>query len=209
AFPKGSDQWYAFQEYRFLLAMHIQNYHDADQILYEVINYNGFKKIDGEIQKKWYIFELYLTFAKSFLIVENEKEQLNRSTLKLSKFLNEGALYPKSQRVFMVHHMIVQILFLLEEKRHSQARSLILQLKGHINRQLRKEEYFRTIQFIRLLQQLQKADFQDDRLSNVDKYYDRLAEEEPFFYRGLLLEIEIIPYNLLWDIILDRLRKNT
>ncbi|MEM8524613.1 MAG: hypothetical protein AAGG68_08210 [Bacteroidota bacterium] len=208
AFPKGSDEWYAFQEYRFLLAMHIQAYQKASEIHQEATHYNGFKKVESEIQKKWYIFELYLTYADSFLSEkEHDETHRSRNNSKLSKFLNEGALYPKSQRIFMVHHMIVQILFLLEEKRLSQARSLILQLKGHINRQLRKEEYYRTIQFIRLLQQLQKADFQEVRLSNVEKYYARLAEEEPFFYRGLLLEIEIIPYNQLWEIILERLRR--
>lgn len=209
AFPKGSEQWYAFQEYHFLLAIHVKSYHKADQIHHEIVNYSGFKKVDNEIQKKWFIFELYLSFVKSFLLKEEERAKLNKNNLRLNKFLNEGALYPKAQRIFMVHHMIVQILFLLEEKRFSQARSLILQLKGHINRQLRKEEYYRTIQFIRLLQQLQKADFQEARLSNVEKYYNRLAEEEPFFYRGLLLELEIIPYDQLWRIILERLRNNS
>ena len=77
-------------------------------------------------------------------------------------------------------------------------------MKSYANRQLKKEEYFRTIQFIRLLQQLVKADFQIENLSNVEKYYNRLIEE-PFFYRGLISELEVLPYEKLWNMILARL----
>ena len=72
------------------------------------------------------------------------------------------------------------------------------------NRQLKKEEYYRAVQFIRLLQQLVKADYEVKNLSNVEKYYDRLIET-PFSYRGLIAELEIIPYEKLWNLILSRL----
>ena len=96
------------------------------------------------------------------------------------------------------------MLFLIEKKSYNNAAERIDRLKSYANRQLKKEEYFRTIQFIRLLQQLVKADFQIENLSNVDKYYNRLIEE-PFFYRGLISELEVLPYEKLWNMILARL----
>ena len=77
-------------------------------------------------------------------------------------------------------------------------------MKSYANRQLKKEVYFRLIQFIRLLQQLDKADYKVENLSNVDKYYDRLVEI-PFAYRGQITELEVIPYEKLWNLILQRL----
>ena len=77
-------------------------------------------------------------------------------------------------------------------------------LKSYANRQLKKDEYYRVNQFIRLLQQLPKADYNPEYLSNVDKYYDRLIET-PFRYRGFILELEIIPYEKLWKMILVRI----
>jgi hypothetical protein len=100
--------------------------------------------------------------------------------------------------------VIAQMLFLIEKKNYNNAAERIDRLKSYANRQLKKEEYFRTIQFIRLLQQLVKADFQIENLSNVDKYYNRLIEE-PFFYRGLISELEVLPYEKLWNMVLARL----
>ena len=82
---------------------------------------------------------------------------------------------------------------------------VIDRLKNYANRQLKKEEYFRLIQFIRLLQQLSKAEYKLESLSNTEKYLNRL-EDTPFCYRGLLSELEIIPYEQLWKIIVSRLK---
>jgi hypothetical protein len=101
--------------------------------------------------------------------------------------------------------IIAQILFFLEKKSFSQITERIERLKSYANRQLKKEEYYRAIQFIRLIQQLVKADYQIENLSNVEKYYQRLLET-PFFYRGLIPELEIIPYEKLWDMIISRLK---
>ena len=128
-----------------------------------------------------------------------------RKAFRLSRFLNDPILYPKDQRIFTVHLVVAQILFLIEKKSYNAITERIDRLKSYANRQLKKEEYFRTIQFIRLLQQLNKADFQVEMLSNTDKYYDRLIET-PFFYRGLVSELEIIPYEKIWNIILSRLK---
>ncbi len=101
--------------------------------------------------------------------------------------------------------VIGQLLFLLEKKNYNQVYERIERLKSYANRQLKKEEYFRAIQFIRLLQQLAKADFQIENISNTDKYYNRLIET-PFFFRGLSTELEIIPFEKLWNLILSRLK---
>jgi hypothetical protein len=207
-FQAGNTEWYQFNELLFLLAMHTEEYAKADEIYQDVVSYNRFSRADATLQRKWGVFNMYLSYVKKFLLKPEAQEQLSRNSLKLTRFLAEDALYPKSERILMVHHILVQILYLLEERRYKSVRQLTLQLKGYINRQLRKEEYYRTMQFIRLLQQLQKADFEETNLSNTEKYIQRITTEETFFYRGLLMEIEIIPYEKLWEMILQRLRES-
>lgn len=127
-----------------------------------------------------------------------------KKTFRASRFLNDPLLYPKDQRIFTVLLVVAQILFLIEKKGYNAIRERVERLKSYANRQLKKEVYFRLIQFIRLLQQLDKAEYKVENLSNVDKYYDRLVDT-PFAYRGQITELEVIPYEKLWNFILKRL----
>jgi hypothetical protein len=207
SFPEGSDTWFTFMEYYLLMAMHTDNYINALAIYRKASSNTRFKRIVGADKEKWNVYDMYLNY-----IIESEGTNnpilraQRRKTFRLSRFLNDPILYPKEQRMFTVHLLVVQVLFLIEKNSYSAATERIDRLKNYANRQLKKEDYFRSIQFIRLLQQLAKADYRYEALSNVEKYYDRLVEQ-PFKYRGLLNEIEIIPYEKLWNMILERVRK--
>jgi hypothetical protein len=207
SFPEGSDTWFTFMEYYLLMAMHTDNYINALAIYRKASSNTRFKRIIGADKEKWNVYDMYLNY-----IIESEGTNnpilraQRRKTFRLSRFLNDPILYPKEQRMFTVHLLAVQVLFLIEKNSYSAATERIDRLKNYANRQLKKEDYFRSIQFIRLLQQLAKADYRYEALSNVEKYYNRLVEQ-PFKYRGLLNEIEIIPYEKLWNMILERVRK--
>ncbi len=206
SFPQGSDTWFSFMEYYLLLAIHTENYINALAIYNDATSNNKYKKLSLGDKEKWKLYDVYLNY-----IIENQGAQnpilmsQRRKTFRVSRFLNDPILYPKDQRIFTVLMVVAQILFLLEKKGYSAITERIERLKSYANRQLKKDEYFRAIQFIRLLQQLSKADYQVEHLSNVDKYYNRLVEK-PFFYRGLISELEVIPYEKLWNLILSRLQ---
>ncbi|MEM9917171.1 MAG: hypothetical protein AAF990_03705 [Bacteroidota bacterium] len=207
SFPQGSETWFIFMEYYLLLAIHTDNFLNAIAIYNKAFNNTKFKKLPFLTKEKWKIYDIYLNF-----IIESEGDvnpvllTQKRKSFRLSRFLNDPILYPKDQRIFTVLLVIAQVLFLLEKKSYNAVTERIDRLKSYANRQLKKEEYFRAIQFIRLLQQLNKADFQTDQLSNTEKYYNRLVET-PFFYRSLINELEVIPYEKLWNLILKRLQK--
>ena len=119
--------------------------------------------------------------------------------------MNDSILYPKEQRIFTVLLVIAQVLFLLEKKSYNAVAERIDRLKGYANRQLKKEEFHRAIQFIRLLQQLAKSDYKIENMGMTEKYYNKLVET-PFFYSGAIHQFEVIPYEKLWNLILSRLK---
>ena len=205
SFPKGSDTWFKFMEYYLLLAIHTDNYINALAVYNEATNNTKFKKQNNKFKEKWKIYDVYLNY-----IIESQGESnpilltQRRKAFRVSRFINDPILYPKDQRIFTVLMVIAQMLMLLEKKSYNNVSERIDRLKSYANRQLKKEEYYRSIQFIRLLQQLSKAEYQIENLSNVDKYYNRLIET-PFSYRGLIHELEVIPYEKLWNMILSRL----
>ena len=206
SFPEGSETWFTFMEYYLLLALHTDNFINALAIYNKATGLSKFKKITGYRREKWKIYDIYLNYIIESQGAKNPVLQTQRrKTFRLSRFLNDPILYPKDQRIFTFHLVVAQILFLIEKKGYNAISERIDRLKSYANRQLKKEEYHRTIQFIRLLQQLNKAEFQIENLSNTSKYYDKLIEQS-FFYRGLIYELEIIPYEKLWNLILERLK---
>lgn len=205
-FEEGSDMWFTFMEYYLLLAMHTDNYINALAILLKAVSHTRYKKLPSEARERWKIYEVYLNYMTE--IYGDEQPILrrqNRRPFKISKFLSDPVLYPKDMRIFTIFTLIAQVLFNIEQRQFNQAVEITDRLKNYANRQLRKEDFYRLIAFIRLLQQLAKANYRHDDLSNTEKYYNRLLEV-PFYYRGLTAELEVVPYEHLWNIILKRLK---
>ncbi|MEL7021400.1 MAG: hypothetical protein AAGK47_07330, partial [Bacteroidota bacterium] len=161
SFPEGSETWFKFMEYYLLLAIHTENYINALAIYNKATGNSKFKRLDNTTREKWNIYNIYLNYiiesrgaSNPILLTQRKK------AFRLSRFLNDPILYPKDQRIFTLLMVIAQILFFLEKKSYNNVTEHIERLKNYANRQLKKEEYFRPIQFIRLLQQLMKADYQ-------------------------------------------------
>jgi hypothetical protein len=204
---EGSEAWFNFLEYYFLLAMHSDNFINALAIHNRAINHARFKKLPSMEREKWNLYETYLEYLIETQSAENPAFLAHRKrTAKTSKFLNDNILYPKDQRIFTVHFVVAQIMYYLDKSNYSAVTERIDRLKNYANRQLKPEEYYRAINFIRLMQQLAKAEYQIEELSNVDKYYNRLIET-PFYFRGMVQEMEVIPYEKLWNMMLKSVRK--
>jgi hypothetical protein len=207
SFPEGSYIWFNFMEYYLLMSIHTDNFINALAIYKRASSNSKFKKLIGVEKEKWYMFDNYLNY-----IVESQRANnpilaaQQRSNFRVSRILNQTASYPKNQRILNVYLMIIQVLFFIEKNNYAEATERINELRNYANHQLKKDIYFRAIQFIRLLQQVVRADFSLNSLNNTEKYYNRLISRS-FMYRGLLEEIEIIPYDKLWLLLLDRLKK--
>ena len=206
SFADGSEIWYNFMEYYLLLALHTDNHVNAIAIFNRARSNSSFRKLDSDTKERWNIYDIYLNYILESLGDSNPvlKSQRKKS-FRLSKFLDDPILFPKDQRVYTIHLVIAQFMFLIEKKNFTQATERVERLRNYANRQLKKEENYRLIQFIRLLQSLAKAEYEIADLNNTEKYYDRLIET-PFYYRGLKNEFEVIPYEKLWNLILSRVR---
>ncbi|MCB0518309.1 MAG: hypothetical protein H6577_01120 [Lewinellaceae bacterium] len=204
-FQEGSERWFLFMEYYLLLSFHTDSLLSAYAVYNRARSNSKFKKLDNETKEKWDIYEVYLNY-----FLEYGKEQADafraqaKKNFKVGRFLNDPLLYPKEQRVFTVHLVIAQFLFLMAEGNFVIANEKVSRLKGYAAKQLDPTEHYRIVQFVRLIVQLSKANYKLAELTNSEKYYDRLVER-PFFYRGLINELEIVPYEKLWNHILSKL----
>jgi hypothetical protein len=107
--------------------------------------------------------------------------------------------------ILMKHFGSINLLCEAFEKLQ-EANKLIEDLKVFSLRQLNKDEDGRILLFLRLLQYLSKSEYKLRSDSVHYKYLEKL-KQQPFKYRGLLNELEVVPYEKLWEILLSRLSK--
>jgi hypothetical protein len=205
--PQGSDIWFELMEYYVLTALQTQNYLAALSILRKAKSHTRFPKLQGATHEKWNVIEVYLNYVVETQAQKNPTFLAQRSkTFKIGKFLVDPIIFPKEYRILTIQMIIAQVLFLLEKKNFPAATERIEKLKLYATRQLKREEHFRAIQFIRLIQQLPKSDYNTEEFGNVDKYLTRLSNS-PMQYRGLIHELEFMPYETLWEMMVELIKK--
>lgn len=204
-FEEGSITWFNFMEYYLLTALHTDNFIHGAAVFLRARAYPKFKKLDLLTKEKWQVYEVYLNYfiEKQPGQIEALKEQLGKN-FKLSKFLNEDFSYPKELKILTTHMLTAQVLFHLDKKSLPEAAEAIDSLRSVGKHFFDNPENYRMSQFVRLIYQLLKANFKLNDLVGTEKYYDALVGR-PFFYRGLLNELEVIPYEKLWNHVLSKL----
>lgn len=203
---ESSPHYFPYMELYFMLAMHTDNYIKAMAIHTHAVNTTKYKKLSSAEKEKWNVFEMYLDLMLEFHDIENPGLAGGRKKiLRNTKFINEPLLFPKEQRMYAVHFMIGQFLYHLRKGSITLATETADRMKSFSTRQLKPEEYYRAINFFKLLQQLIKADYKISDISSAEKYYNRLITT-PFNYRGQLNELEVLPFDKLWNVILSKLK---
>jgi hypothetical protein len=202
---ESSPNFYPYLELHFLLAMHTDNYLKAQSIHSQVVTSSRFKKLTSVDREKWMVFEMYVDLMIDYQDADPNGAMGKRKMLRNTKFLNEPILFPKEQRVYTVHYMVGQFLYHLRKGNYLLATEAADRMKSFSNRQLKPDEYFRAINFFKLLQQLIKADYSASGITSAEKYFNRLIDQ-PFNYRGNLNELEVVPYEKLWTMILAKVK---
>lgn len=204
-FPEGSRPWFTFMEYYLLLALHTNHHIQALAIYNQTVANKKFVKQDTNTRERWKLFEavIYFLLQRSGLskrIIAPKRQ----ATFQPEKFVEKDHNYGSDQKILTVFMLIMQVFFLVVKKQYNRSDELINQLQNMANRNLHKDEYYRPIQFIRLLLQIRKASYQLEELRNTEKYLENLVKH-PFSYRGISSQFEPLPLEKLWQEFLDHL----
>ncbi len=205
---EGSNNWFVFLEYYFLLAMHTENYMNAAGIFLKIANHPRFAFTSSERQEKWKIFEAYLNYIFE---TENLNKDLlsndsNKRKFKLLKFLNEVPNFSKDKKGYNVAILVIQILYMLEKGDYTGIINRSEALNVYCSRYLRKDDTYRSSCFLKMLLTMEKEDFNYDRTKQMaQKFYRKMAEGDQEG-NNTVYEWEIIPYEALWEKVLNRLK---
>lgn len=199
---EGGETWFAALDWYFLLAMHTGEFAEASAIYERASQHSKFRKLPTAEREKWQLYETYLDL---FLGEKDTNGRGPKISTRNGKPLHEPLAFAKDNRLFAVHHSVAQVVTALAQDNYIGAAGQIDWLKSLANRQFKTEEPDRTQQFIRLLQHLAKAGFATQDLNGAAQAYADLRQM-PFHYRGVVQDLEIVPYERIWEQIMQNLQ---
>jgi hypothetical protein len=201
--PTNNLSWFVTSEGLFRLHLHSKSLEQALAIFVEVKNNPALSKQPSIIQEGWRINE-----ALIYYLIRTGK--LNKPKdieikFKPKKFVNEFNLSNHDKAGNNINLITIQILFLLLDKDFSTIADKVDALSAYTHRHLRRDETYRSNCFIKMLLQLVKGDFHPSAVKRkAEPFYKKLLEV-PLSKAKQDYELEIIPYEILWEFVIESL----
>ncbi len=200
---EGSIGWFSSYDLYFLLCMHTKQYRKAYDTAKFVIDHRRFNSLPEDDAEKWRVYQAYLSYLHEMGKIEIEGHEKFR----LAKFLNQVPIYAVQKRTRNVPILIIQILFLFLRKQYHGAIDRIDSINMYCSRYLRKDDSFRSNCFIKMLIKTMESDFHQARVIRRTAELRKKLDTVPLEVAKQVYETEIIPYEDLWELVLESLEK--
>jgi hypothetical protein len=123
----------------------------------------------------------------------------------MARFVNETPLYNKDKRGLNIPILIFQILVMILTKRYDETIDRMEAIEKYSTRYLKKDDNFRSNCFIKMLLQMAGSGFHKAAVARNAEKYVKLLGTVPLDFAKQSHDIEIIPYEALWDMVVDSL----
>ncbi len=198
----GNYNWYVLYFYYVLTLFHSKDYQNAFNFIEFCINFNTFQKQPNVILEIFYILQAFGNFLLQIGKIENS---FDLGTFRLNKFINQVPDHSRDKQGINIPIILVQILFFLADKKYSKIIDRIESLNLYSYRHLKKDENFRSQCFIRMISEMVRADFRKQgTIFRTEKLLNRM-KAVPIDTYPATAETEIIPYEDLWEMVVERL----
>jgi hypothetical protein len=202
--PEGRLNYFKVMEYYLILSFHAQRYEQALQIRERAHAVPGIEQQGAAGTESWQLYDAYLhLFAAMGKI--GQPPSGGARAFRLNRFLNSLPQYTKDKRGANITILVLQVLFLLQQKRYGVIIDRVEALKTYTSRYLRKDETFRSNCFLKMLLLLPACRFHKVALKNQAAPLRKRLDEMPMHAAQQNLEVEIVPYEMLWELVLELL----
>ena len=203
---EGTFNWFKANEYFCMLSFHTRNYQSAYEIYYSTITHPRFKSYKV-LHETWLLYRMYLHFL--FLVGKFTPFDKDKSfnTIRLGKFLNNVPSFAKDKHGMNIPVLIAQMAFLILQKKYDAAAERIDALNKYCDRYLKTNNpNFRCNCFIKMLVQIPISGFHQAGVKRrAIRYLEKLKTIDINF-SNQAHEVEILPFEVMWELILDTLQ---
>ncbi len=204
-FQPGSFNWFKFKELFFLQAMHTESYSEGIKVCEEMLRHPKLSIQPAHVTETWRIYDGYCNLLIRLGKVAWANDGEKASKFRRQKFLNDIPLYSRDKRGMNIPILILQIMFLLADRDYSALTDRVEAIQKYCGRYLKQDDTYRSNVFIKMLMQVPQASFHKEAvLRKTDKLLAML-KAAPIEISNQSHEIEIIPYENLWDMLIEHL----
>ncbi len=199
----GTGNWFINKELHLILAFHSAEYDETKVILEEAIKQYKFKSLSTSMRERWIIYEAYVRFLEHIGKIDQPEE--GGRNYRMGKFLNSVPTFSKDKKGLNIPILVIQILFLIVTKNYDQTIDRFEAIEKYCSRYILKNESFRSNCFIKMLLQIPNCDFHKAGVERKTKSYLTQLKSVPLEVANQGFEIEIIPYEDLWEFLMESL----
>lgn len=199
-FHPSSGNWFYFQEHHLLLALHAEQYEYAQQLLQTTSKNPAYAKQRPAALERWDLYRGYTEFVQpSQGTGPVRRQQMAQWVLQLPEF-------SRDKRGHNVAILVLQLLYFLRERNLEEVLVRLERLRKYQQRHLREAGVLRSRLFLRLLQVIADKGFDVRQAKERGKTLLQQLQNAPPPGQAFA-EVEIIPYEHLWALVLKLLRE--
>jgi hypothetical protein len=182
------------------LSFHTQDYKQAIKKCIELVQSSGFDYQAKTVIEELKICEAYLQWLVTYdkiKVTKTEKEALG--AFRMTRIVNDLPTFSKDKKGMNIPILMLQVLWLLAEKRYDEFLARLDVLAKYKTRYLKEDENLRTNLIIKLLHQVPENGYDKRKiLRKTEVLVKRLTDAQSTTY-----EIEVFPYNIYWNLLMD------
>jgi hypothetical protein len=198
--------WYRLAHYVLKAQLYSKQYENAVNLICKIILSPKFSKLNEYYHEIFFttLGYIHLLFDSGF-ITDTKDLKGKLPDFKLGKFLNTTPVFSRDKMGINVSILLMHVAYLLQRKDFNAIIDRTDSLNQYAYRYLRKDDSFRSNCMIKMVIQMTKADFNPVRTERYTSELRKQLSTVNLAGSGENIEIEIIPFEVLWDIMIKTL----
>ncbi len=204
---EGTYNWFKYQETYFLLLTHTGKYQEAFHLLENTRSHERYSLLPENIREVWNVYTAYISLLAKWNILSAEEQADRYLSYEVEKLLDRINIYSKDKEGLNVSVQIVYLLHLIQEQAFEILSIKEEGLKKYSSRYLKNGNNARSALFLKLLLNVHLFPYETNKFKQRSHKLLEKLNEIPFDISMQSAEVEIIPFEKLWDFVLTSLQK--
>ena len=201
-FAPGSNPWFTYRSYEFILLMHTLRFGEADAVYQEVTTHPRYKSQLAHFGERWEIFKLYLDYALDIDSQGTTGNKPKKSSLlrqdKYKKKIGEFPTYSADKRGFNVSILMMNILLLLENNRMDQLLEQVEALATYRFSHLKGKNSYQSAILFKLIQLMVRCDFDLGKMKKKAAILERTLQNTMPSTTEIFECVQVLPPDWIW-----------